>query len=128
MKLIIMFLLLLSCNGKPLKEIDKKRFQKPIKFCVDYCMVATFGNFHNKGSSWGTGSSSMNGLGQQKIFDKVLSYCEKFYEGQDCCSRNHRYGKDNSVETVHGYDYGICAGRYKAIRSTHTERGIQKNK
>jgi hypothetical protein len=65
----------------------KSRYiEAPEIFCIDKCIEQKFSTFHSSGKSWGTASSSMNGLGQEEIFKVVNEYCIKFVQSAKCCS------------------------------------------
>lgn len=77
-KLICFFLLLFLFVGcGPLKTFPRKTDRK---FCINECIVSMFKSFHSKGRSWGTSSSSMNGLSQSEIYKTVKKYCSDFYD------------------------------------------------
>lgn len=104
-KFFLIMLLLASCNTETCGFEEVKVADKYIvknKRCVDACISARFGNFHNNGESWGTGSSSMNGLKETSIFVRVLNYCQDYYKGEKCCAG---YKK---VEKTHHGEIGIC--------------------
>jgi hypothetical protein len=109
MRVLICALMLAACACDEIKE-PARDWRRPMKYCIDKCLSATFVDFHHAGSSWGTGSSSMNGLSQEKIFDRVLGYCKEFYEGETCCQHNGKYGADDNIVSrgTHHYDFGAC--------------------
>ena len=80
--------------------------QVSVKYCLDQCIGETFSNFHERGRAWGAGASSMNGLSQSQIFDRVEAYCAKFYRGEKCCEAGASAWRN--IQTVHGYNYGAC--------------------
>jgi len=49
------------------------------EWCVNVCMGSFLKDFQSKGDSWGTSSSSMNGLSEDNIFTKIKGYCENIY-------------------------------------------------
>lgn len=109
MKLAIVLLalpILIGCTEPP-STSKTKDFNVPIKMCVDACIGSQFENFHTHPSTWGTGTSSMNGLQESKIYEHVISYCEKFYVGEKCCEGDavNTWG---NIRTVHGYHFGVC--------------------
>lgn len=64
---------------------------------------------YTDGSSWGTGSSSMNGLSQSQIYDTVTNTCKDFYRDVACCEPdNHTKYVSSAIHTNHGYRYGQC--------------------
>ena len=78
------------------------------KYCVSACMHTEFRSFQNEGKSWGTGSSSMNGLNQDKIYDRVKQECVAFYAEEKCCKRSGLDIEAMEEPYVHGYDFGAC--------------------
>jgi len=108
MRYFIILLLLTGCVVE--KETYKiSDFKKPMKYCIEACLHSSFRMFHGKGESWGTGASSMQGLGQAKIFDRVMSYCKNFYEEESCCKRPSKdYSNQVVVSYQHHYTYGAC--------------------
>ena len=108
MRLIrLLFLVVIFCScdsGSPkYVKVDKR-------FCIDSCLKNTFSkSFHSRGDSWGTSSSSMNGLSQKKIFDRVISYCQDFYNGYECCDYFKSSDSARKMMTdPHGYSFQIC--------------------
>lgn len=105
--LLLILLFLTACieerNPLVYKKVDKK-------YCVANCRAYEFKNFHNSGSSWGTGSSSMNGLSQSAIYDRVIDECNTFYKDNGCCSIDYAHQYDHYVSHFHGGDftYGEC--------------------
>lgn len=109
--IIVLSLTLMSCErGKKVKVKGIVGETKP-KYCIKACMEEHFEMFHNEGDSWGTGSSSMNGLSQQKIFDRVEQQCEKFMKGEKCCKWTYNQGKQNNLEYSFG-GIGVCNQDY----------------
>lgn len=107
MKLIMLCLILFIVGCKPDRYYKLKRIKKvDKKYCLEACRAKTFESFHSTGNSWGTGSSSMNGLSQSQIFDRVDRSCKEFYKGEDCCDRFNLYAI--GLPTNHGYDYSAC--------------------
>lgn len=95
------FLILISLTGcTALFYEEPKIVEVDVKYCIAVCRAYEFGNFHN-GTSMG-GSSSMNGLTQAQIFDRVTKSCEDFYAKTKCCE-----GYD-TVRRLHNYRYGEC--------------------
>jgi hypothetical protein len=88
------------------KEPRPQEF-KAMKYCIDNCLWAKFQMFHAEGHSWGTGSSSMSGLGQERIYDRVLAYCKEFYSDEKCCEGDAGVTWRN-INTIHGFRYGAC--------------------
>ncbi len=73
------------------------------KYCISVCVKKEFSNFHTRGRSWGTGSSSMTGLSQLGIYETVKKECEDFYKNEQCY-KSKSIGAD--IETIHSYYYG----------------------
>ena len=61
----------------------------PIAWCVNVCRRDMFSSMHSKGESWGTSSSSMNGMAQGDTLVQVMSYCEDTYK--DGCLKINKY-------------------------------------
>jgi len=107
--LVLLIIILTSCESNK----DKENLYVDMKYCIDGCLENRFQIFHGRGRSWGTGSSSMNGLSQKQIYDRVIKYCEVFLKGEKCCTRYFR--SDTSIISgrifKHSFthDYGICA-------------------
>jgi len=107
MRYLILLLVLVGCSDDEPKQPED--YAIDVKYCVANCMKYEFKNFHNNGKSWGTGSSSMNGLSQSKIYDRVKQECVEFYKGEKCCKWNHEYTSNRNIETwIHGRDFGVC--------------------
>jgi len=82
--------MLAACQGPPpgiTKEKAKSHPQRCIQICVDH----QFSNMHSTGTSWGTGSSSMNGMSQRDTYSLVRRGCAAIYEGKECCVDNDGY-------------------------------------
>lgn len=103
---IILTFLMFACEPVPPQPIKNNVIA--MKNCMHVCMSSTFEMFHHQGSNWGTGSSSMNGLSQEKIFDRVVKYCEEFYKEEKCCQYDYRYRTTYKVNKIHSYEYGAC--------------------
>ena len=99
--LIIPILFLFGCNGKKAKPALIKVSEK---FCIQACVYEEFKAFHNKGGSWGTGSSSMNGLQQVNIYKEVYKKCEEFYQPGTCYYDPQIYGR--RIHRIHDIQYG----------------------
>lgn len=113
MKYIILFaLLLVGCAEPPTPKLNIQDFVVDKKYCISECMSHTFSMFHNNGSSWGTGSSSMNGLSQEKIFDRVKKECQDFYNNETCCHVKYPLESWDShkvlLSVIHSYKFGVC--------------------
>jgi len=107
MKYFIILAVLTGCVDNETYKVSD--FKKPMKYCIEACLHSSFKMFHHKGESWGTGSSSMQGLGQAKIFDRVMSYCTNFYKEENCCTRPTKdYSHQVVVSYQHHYKYGAC--------------------
>lgn len=107
--LLLTFLLLSGCSEVARPEYDVEKFVVDKKICIQTCMRYTFGMFHSEGQSWGTGSSSMNGLTQTQIFDRVKNECVQYYKDERCCRRpSDDYSVQVLSSTIHGYEYGAC--------------------
>jgi hypothetical protein len=94
-------------------DYEKETIVVDVKYCISECMSFEFERFHNKGSSWGTGSSSMGGLSQGSIYDRVKVECVEFYKNEKCCKREPRDYTRKNVSRYHGYEYGECLNRIK---------------
>jgi hypothetical protein len=99
---LIILLALTACT----KETIAPATQIKMKVCLDKCIRNTFENFHN--SSFLSGSSSMDGLSQKQIFDRVITYCNKYYEGETCCKASGNDYTDKNVDKTHDYRVGAC--------------------
>jgi hypothetical protein len=99
--ILFVFIVLITQSHAFEREVDKK-------YCVSECRKTEFKLFHSKGSSWGAGSSSMNGMSQSAIYTEVTKSCEEFYKTEKCCEWNRGYSTDNNIRTIHGFDYGVC--------------------
>jgi len=98
-----------ACTNPVITEYKVEDYERPMKYCKEECLRESFTMFHNLGRSWGTGSSSMNGLSQTQIFDRVIKYCENYYSGEICCERpSDDFRKTVITSHQHGYDYGPC--------------------
>ena len=91
--IMTMVLLISGCSPRPEVQPEIKHKQ----WCVNKCMRDIFSNFHNNGESWGTGSSSMNGMGQKDTFNTVKKHCELIY-------------KDSCLKVVYGHRLMIHHG------------------
>jgi hypothetical protein len=78
MNKLIPLLLLILLTGC-VKQIIPPPQAKDLAWCVDTCMEDMFEDMHNNGDSWGTGSSSMNGMQQNNTFLEIKQYCESVY-------------------------------------------------
>lgn len=99
---IAVLLLIAACTPPPPEPPRDYKVDK--KYCVASCRSGEFGNFHH-GTSLG-GSSSMNGLTQTQIYDRVTKECEKFFTS--CCEWNNVYGRYSNIVELYGYHYGEC--------------------
>lgn len=107
--LIILGIIIASvgCTEEIRKPVPAKEVSK--KYCINECLKSVFSDFHHEGSSWGTGSSSMNGLSQEKIFDRVIKYCDDFYKEEKCCEPGDSlYSSFYGLNTIHSFKYGAC--------------------
>lgn len=102
---VLFTMVALACGPQQPRK-PAAHFIRPMKYCLDSCIHSTFRNFHN--SSYGGGSSSMDGLSQKKIFDRVETYCKEFYKDEKCCEWNREYAEDRNITEIHGWDYGAC--------------------
>lgn len=82
--LLITVVLVSSCIDTPQAPYIAE--EKPLKWCIDKCIKNTFRMFNN-GQFLG-GSSSMNGISEVNIFDKIHNYCANYYK--DKCYENLR--------------------------------------
>lgn len=100
-KLLLLILLLTSCKSSNIDNTTK------LKFCIHDCVVWTFSKaFHARGRSWGTSSSSMVGLTQTEIYNKVNSECKLLYQNESCC-RRIGFGKYIVIRGF-GRNFGLC--------------------
>jgi hypothetical protein len=99
--LVLALLALTACSDPP-----KPSKHVAMKYCIEKCMSSQFGNFHG-GKMFG-GSSSMNGLTQTQIFDRVEKYCNDFYKDEQCCHGSWVDESDNDYNQVHDNYYGAC--------------------
>lgn len=112
--LLLVLLFISACSEEIKPKINVEDYAVDKKYCVHMCMRATFSMFHGEGHSWGAGSSSMNGLSQEKIFDRVKSECVGFYDTERCCRRDQNDYEYKTVKSwIHGSEYGPCAGDVK---------------
>jgi len=95
--LLMMLMNISGCKEKPFLSTEIR----DVKYCHSACIKNTFENFHSDG--WGT--SSMDGMSQSKVFDRVERYCKEFYQNERCCKMSD---KNYNIETLHGYRYGPC--------------------
>lgn len=111
MKLILISLFMLFITGCEERKVTIETAKVPVKYCIENCLKNQFHMFHNNGQSWGTGSSSMNGLMQSQIYDRVKQECVEFYKDEQCCKTNIPggvYTFDVLKTTIHGIDFGAC--------------------
>jgi len=106
--LILLTPIVLACTqDRPTYSIPNYGVEK--KYCIEVCVRHTFAMFHNAGQSWGAGSSSMSGLTQTQIFDRVRKECVDFYSNEACCRRPDGDYNNHVIAThIHGYDFGAC--------------------
>lgn len=104
MKYLLLILMFTGCA--PSEEEKKLKYIKN-KECVEVCISARFGDFHNSGSSWGTGSSSMSGLSQSEIYNRVVKHCEDYYKDEKCCQYNYNL-QSGGISKIHSYNIGAC--------------------
>lgn len=65
------------------KAISNQTRPMPIEWCIEICREDIFRSMHTSGKSWGTSSSSLNGMSESNTFTKVISHCESVYQ-QEC--------------------------------------------
>lgn len=108
MKPLLILILIASCRERVAEpKAVIKRVE--MKYCISECMKYEFKKFHAKGDSWGTSSSSMSGLSQKSIYDKVKEDCLDFYKGSDCCKRQYGDLDNKTIKSgIHGYKFGEC--------------------
>lgn len=116
----ILTLFIISCKDFKdpiIYKLDIKKYVVDMKYCISECRTATFATFHNEGDSWGTGSSSMNGLQEHSVLSKVDKLCKEFYYESTCCktNSNERYDSErwvnnfkSSSKNYHSRYYGEC--------------------
>jgi len=61
--------------------------------------------FHTKGESWGTSSSSMNGLAQSEIYSTVRSECKAIYINS-CYGASDLDRHENEIHTFNWHSAG----------------------
>lgn len=98
---------LLGCTAQEPKQSPRPIHYAKMKNCIDECVRAEFSLFHSSGQSWGEGSSSMAGVTQGQIFDRILDYCEDFYSDEKCCEGDLGAAWNN-INTIHGVRFGAC--------------------
>lgn len=77
-------------KSSALRDIERKKPRTmPTAWCVDQCRQAIFKDMHSSGESWGTSSSSMNGMAQANTLTVVVEYCENIYKSG--CSEVNDY-------------------------------------
>jgi len=97
-------------DGTPRNSFPETHPEVPMKYCIDACKNEEFSRFHH-GESFG-GSSSMGGLHQEAIYDRVEKSCKEFYGGEKCCELSfYKDYKDRYLRPVHGYEYAPCSAR-----------------
>jgi hypothetical protein len=99
-------LLAAGCDAQP----KEKRAPDVMRteWCIQVCMSDVFENFHEKGESWGTSSSSMNGLSEMDIFTKVKLHCSSIYEGNICIEADYdTSGWDSRINYHRGSYAGV---------------------
>lgn len=101
-KILPVLLIFLITTGTGLSKSKTFPQEKPKAWCESVCMTEMFKNFHKRGESWGTSSSSLNGVGQANIFDTVLNYCAKIYSNG--CFKVE-YENPSAIHTKHGTYY-----------------------
>lgn len=112
--LVTILLVFVGCSAKPEPKVADEAYITKMKFCKRECIQDQFTIFHNNGKSWGTGSSSMNGIQETEIMKKVESQCEELLEGEKCCQlgRGYSTGLPYNPDIISyrlGYsDFGIC--------------------
>lgn len=102
--LVLSLFIVVGCNSQPKPKED---LTTKMKFCMRECVKDQFKSFHSKGESWGTGSSSMNGLQDTEIMSKVENQCKEFLEGETCCKWSPG-GYSHVSYWFSGRNYGVC--------------------
>jgi hypothetical protein len=81
--------------------IERQPKEMPIAWCVKVCREDIFDDMHSTGESWGTSSSSMNGMAQNDTLTTTIKYCQSIYK--DSCIKVHRW--DGKTSYIHGDGY-----------------------
>lgn len=104
----LIFLVLItitSCQEQD-TEVNIDDYKVSTKFCVAACVKTEFRLFHTGNGQFlgGSSSSSMGGIGDTSIYQKVYAKCEEFYSLESCC----KWSPYNTVHNNHGGNYGMC--------------------
>ena len=94
MRLLILLTIFALCSCAESEKHEQEKYKEsftpmPVEWCINVCMDHVFTNFHTKGESWGTSSSSLIAFEEQHTFDKVHGYCVSIYEGKSCSNINY---------------------------------------
>ena len=101
---LIPILMLFGCTEK--KPVHYN-YVVPMKFCLIACRQNEFRNFHHSTSL--SGASSMSGLSQTQIYDRVNQECEKIFDGEKCCVASWRHERKHYQPlNPHLGGYGMC--------------------
>ena len=111
--LIVPFLVFVGCSAKQESKVVDEDYVTQMKFCKRECIQDQFTVFHNNGKSWGTGSSSMNGIQETEIMKKVEDQCKEFLEGEKCCHDGGHasilpYRPEVLSYRFRNSDFGVC--------------------
>lgn len=89
MRYLILFLILSGCTPRATYVMVPKE----AKHCINDCLHRTFNAFGHTSSKslGGAAASSMAGLSQDKIFDRVLKYCKDFSSCGQCMRKREGY-------------------------------------
>jgi hypothetical protein len=128
--IIFVFILVASaCDNNSQKNDSQRYVEVDNKFCIRHCVKSEFEMFHNKGRSWGTGSSSMNGLEQKEIYNEVYRRCGEMMKGEKCCADSFVFGNNKTRRILNADSliwYQICPDSTSPTRSS-TENADPKN-
>lgn len=86
------------------RAISEAPVPMPTEWCVSVCQEDIFKDLHSKPTTWGAGSSSLSGMGQNDTFSTVVAHCRSVYNGG--CIK---------IKTWSGQDYLHSTGGRRAM-------------
>lgn len=110
MKKILFIYIIFTLSGCDTKKnIYPPFIIKDKQPCVDACISRRFEDFHHEGG-FISGSSSMNGLKQNEIWNTINNYCSNLMKNRDCVYLFNTYRDD-----IYSFDYHY--GYYTEIQN-----------
>lgn len=106
----ILLLVLVGCTERPPERKAWDQYRKvDMKFCIDQCLEHKMRMFHSTDSQFlgGAASSSMGGIQETAILDKLTNYCEHLY-GQETCVECIK----GPLQCANGFTKRVYWGRY----------------